>query len=448
MTRQRLLFVTTDPLTERMPGPAIRAWHLAEALSSDHDVTLVSSVACNRSHPKMDVRFADEKGVEALCDWMTVVVGPGSLVTRYPFVGATDKPVVIDIYDPYHLENLAMRASAPAQADAVVGQLVQVVNRDLARGDFFLCASERQRDFWLGSLTSTGRVNARTHRGDEALQRLLAVVPFGVPAEPPAREGPGLDAIIPAGTRPWPIVLWGGGVYDWLDPLTVLRAVHLLRSELPDIFLVFMGMGHPNPQIPEMPVAQELRRVADTLEMVPSTVAFNSSWVPYEHRAAALLDATVGVSTNLEHLEARYSFRTRVLDYLWAGLPTVMTSGDVLSELVDEEGIGVAVAPGDVDAVAEGIKKMATAPPDQEAVRRVGQRFRWDRVAAPLLEYCADPWRAADQPRLVPPEADSAPHPTATAGQTAGQQDATPDLRSALRALARAAYRTARRWAE
>ena len=446
MTRQRVLFITTDPLTEAMPGPAIRAWHLAEALSSEHDVTLVSSVACSRSHPNMDVRFADPQAVAELCDWMTVLVGPGSVVARYPCVGSTDKPVVIDIYDPYHLENLARWSASPDETDAVVRELNDVVNQDLGRGDFFLCASERQRDFWLGSLTSVGRVNARTHDGDEGLERLLAVVPFGVPAQPPAHDGPGLSGLLPAGRRAWPVLLWGGGVYDWLDPITVLRAVHRLRDELPDIFLVFMGMGHPNPEIPAMPVAEKLRSVAHDLGMVPSNVAFNSTWVPYEQRGAALLDATIGVSTNLEHLEARFSFRTRVLDYLWAGLPTVVTAGDVLSQLVEDEGIGVAVPPGDVGAVAEAITRMATAPPSRETVRAAAQRFRWDKVAAPLLEYCAEPWRAADRGRH---------DQRAAAGQRASEPDhrqpGARELASWGRAwglrAARSACRVARRWA-
>jgi len=442
MTRQRLLFVTTDPLTDTMPGPAIRAWHLAEVLSADHDVTLVSSVACTRSHPRMDVRVAGEREVADLCEWMTVAVGPGSLLTRYPCVRDADKPVVVDIYDPYHLENLAAGGSSVAKADATVRQLNDVVNRDLARGDFFLCASERQRDFWLGSLTATGRVNVRTHLGDENLERLLAVVPFGVQAETPAHEGPGLAHLFPSGARPWPVVLWGGGVYDWLDPLTVLRAVHRLRAEMPDIFLVFMGMGHPNPEIPEMPVARQLRSAAEELGMLPSTVAFNTSWVPYDRRGAALLDASVGVSTNLDHLEARFSFRTRVLDYLWAGLPSVVTSGDVLSELVEAEGIGVAVPPGDVDAVADGIRRMATAPPDREVVRAVAARFRWDRVAAPLVDYCADPWRAADL--TGPPEA-----PAGTGAPRAADEPSRARTGPTLRhRVLGSAYRTVRRWAK
>jgi glycosyltransferase involved in cell wall biosynthesis len=438
MTRQRVLFITTDPLTDAMPGPAIRAWNLAATLSGGHDVVLVSSVACSRSHPHMEVAFADPRTVEELCDWMTVLVGPGSVVTRYPCAAATDKPVVIDIYDPYHLENLAMQATTSERGDETIRELVQVVNRDLARGDFFLCASERQRDFWLGSLTALGRVNARTHERDPGLERLLAVVPFGVPADPPVREGPGLKDVLPVGRAPWPVVLWGGGVYDWLDPGTVLRAVHQLRAELPDIFLVFMGMGHPNPEIPEMPAAKELRALADALELTPSNVAFNASWVPYEQRGAALLDATVGVSTHLEHLEARFSFRTRVLDYLWAGLPTVMTRGDVLSQLIEDMGAGVAVRPGDVDAVADGIRKMATSPPPREAVRALGQQFRWDRVAAPLLEYCAHPWRAADRPRSASGPANGDP----TTTSLADAHHLSSDVRSTVRNLVRAAWHT------
>jgi hypothetical protein len=34
------------------------------------------------------------------------------------------------------------------------------------------------------------------------------------------------------------------------------------------------------------------------------------------------------VSTHYEHVETTFAFRTRILDYLWAGLPVVATGGD------------------------------------------------------------------------------------------------------------------------
>jgi hypothetical protein len=42
----------------------------------------------------------------------------------------------------------------------------------------------------------------------------------------------------------------------------------------------------------------------------------------------------VGVSTHRDHLETRLSFRTRMLDYIWAGLPIVCTDGDHFASLV------------------------------------------------------------------------------------------------------------------
>jgi len=43
VSQHRILVVTGEPLLERMAGPAIRAWEIASALSSAHDVHLVST---------------------------------------------------------------------------------------------------------------------------------------------------------------------------------------------------------------------------------------------------------------------------------------------------------------------------------------------------------------------------------------------------------------------
>ena len=45
---------------------------------------------------------------------------------------------------------------------------------------------------------------------------------------------------------------------------------------------------------------------------------FNEDWVAYDDRQNYLLEADVGVSTHLDHVETEFSFRTRILDYLWA----------------------------------------------------------------------------------------------------------------------------------
>ncbi|NJP07416.1 MAG: glycosyltransferase family 4 protein, partial [Chloroflexaceae bacterium] len=67
--------------------------------------------------------------------------------------------------------------------------------------------------------------------------------------------------------------------------------------------------------------------LADELGLRDTTVFFNDHWVPYTERGRYLLEADIGISTHLEHIETRFAFRTRVLDYIWAGLPMVVSDG-------------------------------------------------------------------------------------------------------------------------
>src|SRR5690606_8326421 len=89
-----------------------------------------------------------------------------------------------------------------------------------------------------------------------------------------------------------------------------------------------------------------------------ASVFFNEDWVPYEERANFLLDANAGVSTHHAHVETEFSFRTRILDYLWAGLPMVVTQGDTFADLVEAEGLGVAVPAGDQAALERGLEQV------------------------------------------------------------------------------------------
>jgi len=271
----------------------------------------------------------------------------------------------------------------------------------MARGDFFLCASERQRHFWLGQLASLGRLNPLTYAADSSLNSLLALVPFGLPALEPVRSAPALRGVIPGIGADDKIIIWGGGIYSWFDPLSLITAIDMLSRTRPNVRLFFLGMQHPNPAVPEMQMAIDARRLSDTLGLTGKHVFFNEYWVPYADRQNYLLDADVGVSTHFEHIETTFSFRTRILDYLWAHLPIVTTRGDGFGDLVAAEGLGVSVREGDPQALADALELMLF---DEEAgararanVGRVRQEFTWDKALAPLIEFCRDPRPAADR---------------------------------------------------
>ena len=216
-------------------------------------------------------------------------------------------------------------------------------------GHAFLCASERQRDLWTGTLLAERLITPAVHDADPSLGGLLAVVPFGVSDTPPTPgPGPRERFGLADGDE---LVLWNGGLWDWLDAESVIRAVAQLSPERPRLRLVFMGASGAAQARDAEARAQALAR---ELGLLGRVVRFNDGWVPYEERGAWLLQADCAVAAHRDHLETRFSHRTRLLDCLWAGLPIVCTRGDELAERIARDGLGEAVPPSDPAALAAG----------------------------------------------------------------------------------------------
>jgi len=96
-------------------------------------------------------------------------------------------PTVIDLYDPFIVENLHYY---PARGAEVFTHDHATLVQSLLRGDLFLCASEAQRLFYLGALLAVGRVNPIAFENDPHFDRLIRIAPFGVPPwEVPAALG-------------------------------------------------------------------------------------------------------------------------------------------------------------------------------------------------------------------------------------------------------------------
>jgi glycosyltransferase involved in cell wall biosynthesis len=405
--RRRVLVASGDVLEPKMAGPAIRAWQIACALNAEHDVELVSTLRCTLTHPDFPVRHVDGRAFTAAIRDADIVIFQGNLMALYPELRTTDRIVIADIYDPFHLEVLEQTRDRPAsERRAALESSIRVLNEQLARADFLLCASDKQRDFWLGQLAAVGRINPATYDESENLDTLVAVVPFGVSDEPPHATRPVLKGVVPGIGHDDRVVLWGGGVYNWFDPLTLLRAVDRLCDRVPNVRLFFLGLKHPNPHVGEMRMAVDTRALSDELGLTGVHVFFNEDWVPYEDRQNYLLESDVGVSTHLDHIETAFSFRTRILDYLWAGLPVVATAGDSLAERIEAAGAGFAVPAGDVDALANALGRVVGDAETAAACRRASVRLagdlRWSRVLEPLLAFCRQPRRAPD---LVDPTA-------------------------------------------
>lgn len=410
--RTRVLVVTDDLLGAKMAGPAIRAWEMAKALSGTCEVRLVSTVGSSLSHPFFPVHHADEGELRRQVKWAEVLVFQGYLLSKYPWVAKTDTIIVADIYDPMHLEYLEQgKDESPETRTKRTEYISEVLNVQLERADFLLCASEKQRDFWLGQLAATSRINPLTYDADPSLRSLINVVPFGISDEPAAQTRRAIKGTVPGIEENDRVILWGGGVYNWFDPLTLIRAVSRLVERHPELRLYFLGVKHPNPNVPAMRMAAESVALSNDLGLTDRHVFFNTDWVDYDDRVNYLLDADLGISTHFEHIETAFSFRTRILDYLWAGLPIVTTDGDTFASLIREHRLGEAVPPEDVDALAAAIERVLYSDDRTEIgarVREFGRTFTWSRALRPLIAFCEAPVHAADRDLRRPPVAKEA----------------------------------------
>lgn len=403
----RVLVVTTDTLGPRMAGPAIRAVTLARGLAlAGHAVELVTTTSpCELEATDITVtEITSLQRLRAAVDRSDVVIFQGWAFAPHPWIWDSGKVIVADIYDPLHLEALEQtRSEGDEYWWAATANARGVLREQLRNADYFMCASERQRQFWLGHLAAEGRINPATYDADPTLRNLIDVVPFGIDDKPPERTGPGLRETAGLGPE-HRIILWGGGVYEWFDPLTLVRALDQLRHRLPEVRLMFMGVKHPSPAVPDMPIVAATRALITELGL-DDHVVMNERWVPYEERQNVLLDGDVMVTTHKDHVETELSFRTRVLDYLWVARPIVTTGGDVFGDLIEREQLGIVVPPDDVDALAEALYRLLSDDELAAACRRRIEALRpsltWSEVIEPLRRFCAAPHRAAD---LVDPD--------------------------------------------
>ena len=295
--------------------------------------------------------------------------------------GRRRPPWVCDLYNPELFEGLEVHAQrSPRRRRALDVVRIDRLAYAARTADAFVCASERQRDMWLGFLGASRRVRTADHARDRDLRALIDVVAAGVPDAPATRSGqpPLRGSALPADAR---IVLWNGGLWPWLDPELVARAVAALRRADPRWVLVVSGSSRPRSGAGADATRALRAHLAD------GGLHVAADWTPYAERADLLLEANVGVCTHRSGVEARFADRTRLLDCVWAGLPIVCTAGDAMSDVVAARGLGRVVATGDEAALCAALTEVVQRgrPAYADALAALAAERRWSVVAAPLI---------------------------------------------------------------
>lgn len=390
-----------------MSAPGIRAYHMAQVLGRHvHNarVTLgVPEYSDVAPEPEFRVVKYSRRSLLPLFYRYDVIISLGFPPMALP--AFFSRTFVLDFFSNFAMEwmevgktqrNYRMRWAWYETAR-------QYINYQLTAADFVICNNDRQRDAWLGMMQSLGLITGTVYDADPSLRRLVAVAPHGVRTDPMIAPGPAIRGVIP-GIRPTDtVLLWNAGIVGWYDPVTAIRAVDELSRERDDVKLVFMGSKYPDPGfLEENPTFKAAIETAEELQATDRCVFFVRGWLPYEEVKGYLLDSYLGLSTYFNNAETHYSHRTRFLDLIWAELPIVCTRGDILSEMVEQEALGVVVPEGDIDAVVAALRRLLDEPAFYDQcranLRSLKAGMTWDDTLAELVAFCRNP-RAVASPK-------------------------------------------------
>lgn len=370
------MLVCPEPLGHGQPaGIGIRFVEIARVLVADgHEVTVltpgggsVTGCRCEALSPEQIATISEQSDV-------AVVQGHAA---NDLFAHAHPIPTIVDLYDPFIVENLHYFHARGAE---VFTHDHATLMQSLVRGDLFLCASSSQRLFYLGLLLAAGRLNPMIFESDPGLHGLIRLAPFGV--QPPRP--------VPARDLDHPAILFGG-VYDWYDPILAIDAVAIAHKSIPALTLTFTR--HPNPELtPQGKAADAVRHVKS--KGYDSFVRFEP-WTAYDERGAFFDHFTLALLAFSQSLETELAMRTRIYDFLWGALPVISSAAPGTGELLASYGAGVTVEGETPEAFAAAI--LATLRDRTKYDSMVGgtrafvRAHQWRSVLEPLVEFIRAP---------------------------------------------------------
>jgi len=402
MSKVLVISLDTIPIKDHLAaGTGIRSWEIAAGLKRyNNDVTIAVPRKCYDSdiseNAGVKIKTWDYDNIISSCEGMDAVLIPQSDASLSDFFVRNiwdDLCVIVDVYDPNLIESLNLFSFDEKGVKGFSDYLTKIIPI-LKRGDFFVCASHRQRYYYLGILNVLGRINPLTYN-----EKLIEIVPFGVPDHDPVyneKKWVMRGKIVKEDDL---VALWFGGIYPWFDAITLIKAVDKAVRKNSKIKLVIMGAVHPRLIAPPDNYIKTLE-LAKELGLYNKHVFF-TEWRPYEERIYWYRESDVGICTYPVHLETELSNRTRIVDMLWGGLAIITTEGDELSASIKKHNCGETVKPGDAEKLAQILldimgdnekrKKMA------ENTKILVESLRWTVAVKPLADYLNNPSIAKDR---------------------------------------------------
>ncbi|MBI4091682.1 MAG: glycosyltransferase family 4 protein [Candidatus Levybacteria bacterium] len=397
--KKKVLIISHDKIGSSMAGPGIRYHYMAQTLCADFDVTVgffdPSYLPEEDFAHSYKARHIDAHSFEPGFEGFEIIISHWLSETMLHYCNTHSIFVVIDLYVPGPVENLASTIyggkAIKYENDFEYNRALTMYKKFFENGDLFLFSNERQLDYWTGYAFGSDQIHLSTYQERPIYDRFI-YAPMGIDTNQAIKHTKDvIKGVVPGIDRHDKVLLWTGGIWNHFDGQVLIKAMGKLKNKRPDIKLFFIGTQHPNPNVPEMKESFDTRKLATKLGLIDRTVFFNDGWVKYSERINYLLEADVAVNTHKSSIETEFSHRTRVLDHLLAGLPTISTKGDYLTDaVIGPKGLGVVVPPNDESSLADAIISILEPDKSSDIKKTIAlerEAFDWEKTMSDLTQF-------------------------------------------------------------
>lgn len=390
--KQKILLVIKEPIGNNLNAMGIRYLEFAKFLAERFTTRLTAPCSGGNleqgSFEYIPYKWKDCFRLVLRSD-VVISTNPHPMLLFAAVLGGSK--IVLDLYDPTIIEHLERIDSLSVKKKMLLHSIyVDWIKTQIKYADHYLCAHERQRDFWLGMLAMSGKLNPRRYSHDKRAAQIIAMVPTGVPDAPPIKSGKAIREKFKGVCKNDRILLWVGAPNHWYDQELLINAVADIGKLRDDIKLIFV-CGNPQ----NSDILKKDMELCKTLGVLEKTVFFVDSWLSKEELSNYYLESDMGVSLHHCHLETRFSMRNRILGYLWGGLPVIVTEGDYAAEIVRENGWGIVVKEHSKMELVAAIQKLVDDKTYYDncksAIKEQLASYRWSTVLLKLEEVIMSP---------------------------------------------------------
>jgi len=396
---KRILVISHDRVGKSMAGPGMRYHQIAIELSKKFAVSLATfNPAYLDGLDEVPYKFFDihVQQYQKIFDKFDAIFALWLSPEMITYAKSKNIQLIFDMYAPGPVEEMVSKIFSghiDSNDEYNYTALIEYQKSFFHSADFIVCSNPIQKDFWTGFAFASGAVSPAQYASFPVYDR-IAELPMGINLDDlkfKTNVNPLLKRIPKLKESDF-VVVWTGGIWDWFDATTPLKAMKKLVDGGTNIVkLVFLGTRHPNSDVPEMKETKLAFKLAKDYGLIDKYVFFLDGWIPYEERVDYFSSADAALYAHKPSIEAQYSHRTRVLDHFLMNIPTIATRGDYLASIIESTNLGLIVEPTNVTELHDAILKLSLDKSLQKTIKNniqaIKESYTWANTCKPLVDF-------------------------------------------------------------